>query len=108
MHPDATRGSLFGAVDEVRCTPWFGPPAGASPACNRVLLETHGTASFTAPWRRPRTSRRNDEEAWTSKSALSHPSGTTSGRSEATRRTRGLSPGRTSTRARAIVANGPR
>jgi hypothetical protein len=47
--PDATRGSLFGAVDEARCTPWLGPPDGASPACNRVLLETDGTASFTAP-----------------------------------------------------------
>jgi hypothetical protein len=47
--PEATRGSLFGAVDVEHCTPWLGPPHGGSPACNRVLVEKDGRASFAAP-----------------------------------------------------------
>lgn len=41
---DATRtavtGSFHGRQD--RCAPWLGPPHGASPACNRVLVEPAG------------------------------------------------------------------
>jgi hypothetical protein len=47
--PNATRGTLFGAVDIEHCTPWLGPPHGGSPACNRVLVEPDGSASFAAP-----------------------------------------------------------
>ncbi|MBK7197784.1 MAG: PHP domain-containing protein [Myxococcales bacterium] len=36
-----TRGSLHGK--QTPCAPWLGPPHGASPACNRVLVEPAGT-----------------------------------------------------------------
>ncbi len=47
FHPadDATRarvsGSFHGRLDA--CAPWLGPPHGASPACNRVLVDPSGT-----------------------------------------------------------------
>jgi hypothetical protein len=47
--PEVTRGSLFGAALVEHCTPWLGPAHGGSPACNRVLVEPDGTASFAAP-----------------------------------------------------------
>lgn len=42
-------GSHYGffAIDD--CAPWLGPPHGASPACNRVLTERDGRATFAAP-----------------------------------------------------------
>jgi hypothetical protein len=43
------RGSLHGQFDEARCSPFLGPPHGASPACNRVLVDGSGTARFIAP-----------------------------------------------------------
>jgi hypothetical protein len=36
-----TRGSFHGRLTP--CAPWLGPPDGASPACNRVLVEPAGT-----------------------------------------------------------------
>jgi hypothetical protein len=41
------RGSTFGAFDVERCSPWLGPPHGASPACNRVIAD--GSVSFAVP-----------------------------------------------------------
>ena len=47
FHPadDATRartsGTFHGRLDA--CAPWLGPPHGASPACNRVLVDPGGT-----------------------------------------------------------------
>jgi hypothetical protein len=52
FHPadDATRarvaGSFHGRLDA--CAPWLGPPHGASPACNRVLVDRDGT-QFEVP-----------------------------------------------------------
>jgi hypothetical protein len=43
------QGSIFGEFAEDECAPLLGPPHGASPACNRVLLGPDGTASFEAP-----------------------------------------------------------
>jgi hypothetical protein len=45
--PHRARGSTFGAFDVERCSPWLGPPHGASPACNRVIAD--GAASFAVP-----------------------------------------------------------
>ncbi|MBX3229620.1 MAG: PHP domain-containing protein [Labilithrix sp.] len=47
--PDATRGSLFGAVDVEHCAPWLGPAHGASPACNRALTYVDGAVGFAVP-----------------------------------------------------------
>jgi hypothetical protein len=41
------RGSTFGAFDVERCSPWLGPPHGASPACNRAIAD--GATSFAVP-----------------------------------------------------------
>ena len=49
VDPETLRGSLFGAALVDHCVPWLGPPHGGSPACNRVLVEPDGTASFAAP-----------------------------------------------------------
>lgn len=38
---DAVEGTFHGRL--TRCAPWLGPPDGASPACNRVLVEPAGT-----------------------------------------------------------------
>jgi hypothetical protein len=44
----ATRGTLYGALDP--CAPWLGPPQGASPACNRVLVSrAAGPTTFSLP-----------------------------------------------------------
>jgi hypothetical protein len=43
----ATRGTLYGALDP--CAPWLGPPSGASPACNRVLVSRAGASTFSVP-----------------------------------------------------------
>ncbi|MEN9798006.1 MAG: hypothetical protein RL653_1702 [Pseudomonadota bacterium] len=47
---DATRtgaaGTFHGQMGS--CSPWLGPPPGASPACNRVLVRS-GVAEFEAP-----------------------------------------------------------
>lgn len=43
------RGSLHGQFDEAHCSPFLGPPHGGSPACNRVLVDASGTATFIAP-----------------------------------------------------------
>lgn len=45
----AFRGSLHGQFDEAHCSPFLGPPHGGSPACNRVLVDGSGTATFVAP-----------------------------------------------------------
>ena len=42
-------GSIHGEFAEIQCAPYLGPAHGGSPACNRVLLEPDGTASFAAP-----------------------------------------------------------
>lgn len=42
-------GSVYGQFHEEKCAPYLGPPHGASPACNRALLEPDGTASFAVP-----------------------------------------------------------
>jgi hypothetical protein len=39
-------GSLFGQLGT--CSPWLGPPSGASPACNRILVHA-GTATAEVP-----------------------------------------------------------
>lgn len=44
-----SRGSIFGEHAEPQCAPFLGPPHGASPACNRVLVGSTGTVSFAAP-----------------------------------------------------------
>jgi hypothetical protein len=46
---DQVTGSVYGEFVEDSCVPYLGPPHGGSPACNRVLLEADGTASFAAP-----------------------------------------------------------
>ncbi len=38
---DRVSGSFHGRLDA--CAPWLGPPHGASPACNRVLVDPSGT-----------------------------------------------------------------
>ena len=43
----AVSGTLFGQFDA--CSPWLGPPHGASPACNRVLLSRAQPATFDIP-----------------------------------------------------------
>jgi len=44
----ATRGTLYGALDP--CAPWLGPPQGAAPACNRVLVSrAAGPTTFSVP-----------------------------------------------------------
>jgi hypothetical protein len=45
----AEPGSTYGAFSLPQCAPWLGAPHGASPACNRVLLDRAGTASFAVP-----------------------------------------------------------
>ncbi|MBK9037488.1 MAG: PHP domain-containing protein [Myxococcales bacterium] len=42
---DATRAAVKGSFHGrlTPCAPWLGPPNGASPACNRVLVEPAGT-----------------------------------------------------------------
>jgi len=45
----AVHGTVFGQYDERKCAPYLGPPHGASPACNRVLLGPDGHASFRVP-----------------------------------------------------------
>ncbi|MBW2526018.1 MAG: PHP domain-containing protein [Deltaproteobacteria bacterium] len=47
--PEAVRGTVHGQFDEDECVPYLGPPHGGSPACNRVLVDASGTASFAAP-----------------------------------------------------------
>jgi hypothetical protein len=42
-------GSIFGEFAEPHCTPYLGPPHGASPACNRALVDPSGTVSFALP-----------------------------------------------------------
>ena len=42
----AVSGTLFGQFGT--CSPWLGPPPGASPACNRILVHA-GTASAEIP-----------------------------------------------------------
>lgn len=49
IEPETLRGSLFGAALVDHCVPWLGPAHGGSPACNRVLVEPDGTASFAVP-----------------------------------------------------------
>ncbi len=44
-----TAGSFFGEQREDHCAPFLGPPHGSSPACNRVLFDASGTASFAVP-----------------------------------------------------------
>jgi hypothetical protein len=44
---EAARGTLHGQLDN--CSPWLGPPPGASPACNRVLVSRLAPARFTLP-----------------------------------------------------------
>ncbi len=44
---ESARGTLHGQLTE--CSPWLGPPAGASPACNRVLVSHNGPARFSLP-----------------------------------------------------------
>ena len=46
---DAVRGSLHGRL--IPCAPWLGPPDGASPACNRVLVDPAGTDVEVPPGR---------------------------------------------------------
>jgi hypothetical protein len=47
FHPadDATRAAVTGTFHgrAGTCAPWLGPPDGASPACNRVLVDPRGT-----------------------------------------------------------------
>ena len=43
------RGSVHGQFEEDHCAPYLGPPHGASPACNRVLVGASGDASFAVP-----------------------------------------------------------
>lgn len=47
FHPadDATRAAVTGTFHgrQVECSPWLGPPHGASPACNQVLVAPAGT-----------------------------------------------------------------
>ncbi len=45
----AVRGSLHGRLTP--CAPWLGPPDGASPACNRVLVDPAGTEVEAPPGR---------------------------------------------------------
>ncbi len=42
-------GSVFGASRESHCSPYLGPPHGASPACNRALIDGSGALSFGVP-----------------------------------------------------------
>ena len=46
---DDVRGGEYGFFNEEHCAPYLGPAFGSSPACNRVLLATDGTATFSAP-----------------------------------------------------------
>lgn len=46
---DAVRGSQFGVFAEERCAPYLGPPHAGSPACNRVLVDSSGSARFDVP-----------------------------------------------------------
>ncbi len=43
----AVRGTFHGRFDA--CAPWLGPPHGASPACNRVLVGPDGDTPFELP-----------------------------------------------------------
>jgi len=43
----AVTGTLFGQFDA--CSPWLGPPHGASPACNRVLVSRAAATTFDIP-----------------------------------------------------------
>ncbi len=47
LHPadEATRAAVTGTFHGLwqACAPWLGPPHGASPACNRVLVDPAGT-----------------------------------------------------------------
>lgn len=47
--PEQVSGSIYGVFDDDRCAPYLGPPFGGSPACNRVLLDASGEATFLAP-----------------------------------------------------------
>lgn len=47
--PEQVSGSVYGVFDDQRCAPYLGPPFGASPACNRVLVGASGEATFLAP-----------------------------------------------------------
>ena len=42
-------GSVYGQFEVAKCSPYLGAPHGSSPACNRVLLNPGGTASFATP-----------------------------------------------------------
>lgn len=42
-------GSHYGFFEEPECAPWLGPAHGASPGCNRVLLDLEGKARFAVP-----------------------------------------------------------
>ncbi|HVJ16597.1 MAG TPA: hypothetical protein VM686_14245, partial [Polyangiaceae bacterium] len=42
-------GSIFGEFAEGHCAPFLGPPHGASPACNRALVDSSGELRFGVP-----------------------------------------------------------
>jgi hypothetical protein len=42
-------GSIFGEFSEGHCSPFLGPPHGASPACNRALVGASGEGRFGVP-----------------------------------------------------------
>ncbi len=42
-------GSIFGEFRESHCSPFLGPPHGASPACNRALVGGSGELGFAVP-----------------------------------------------------------
>jgi len=46
---DEHAGSHFGQQREPQCAPYLGPPHGAAPACNRVLIDDGGSATFSVP-----------------------------------------------------------
>jgi hypothetical protein len=46
---ESVAGSVYGAFEDERCAPYLGPPHGGSPACNRVIVDGSGTATFFAP-----------------------------------------------------------
>jgi hypothetical protein len=47
--PEDVNGSVFGEFSHSECAPYLGPPHGASPACNRVLVPPSGAVSFDVP-----------------------------------------------------------
>jgi hypothetical protein len=48
-NPSSVVGSVYGVFEDERCAPYLGPPHGGSPACNRVMVDGSGTATFIAP-----------------------------------------------------------